>query len=80
MFLKVQKILRWSSSLSLSLSQFKRYLDGSKIPLKDNKKTPACYYFNTIYGTSSWYKPYCLRGNELKPSITRDRAATLIQG
>jgi hypothetical protein len=51
--------------------QFKRYFD---------KGTLCHYYVNTVYNTSSWRKPYCLRKEELLPFMTPDRAARLMQG
>lgn len=38
------------------------------------------YYVNTVYNTTSWRKPYCLRHEELLPFLTRDEAAARIQG
>lgn len=38
------------------------------------------YYYNTVYNTVSWRKPYCLRKLELLPFFTPDYAASLIQG
>eukprot|EP01041_Mallomonas_annulata_P002585 gene2585-5057_t len=43
-------------------------------------KTFNHYYFNTVYGTTSWKKPYCLRGADLHPHLTPDEAAARIQG
>jgi len=43
-------------------------------------KTFNHYYFNTVYGTTSWKKPYCLRGAELFPYLTPDEAAARMQG
>lgn len=60
--------------------KFRRYLDSSVIPLRDNKETPAAYYYNTVYGSTSWTKPYCLRRTELKPLFSDEQAASLIQG
>lgn len=50
--------------------QFKRIFD---------RKTLNYYYFNTRYGTSSWRKPYCLRGEELLPYMTPEYAAAKMQ-
>ena len=64
----------------LCRKKFRRYLDDSVVPLSENKKNPSCYYYNSVYGTTSWIKPYCLRNTELKPLISEERAATKIQG
>lgn len=48
----------------------KRYFD---------KKTLNYYYFNTVYGTVSWRKPYCLRKLELAPYMQPEYAANKIQ-
>ena len=61
-------------------TKFKRFLDSSKEPLSDNKRNPLCYYYNSVYGTTSWRKPYCLRNTNLRPNICTDLAATKIQG
>ena len=50
---------------------FKRYYDS---------KTMNHYYYNPIYKTTSWRKPYCLRRFELLPFLTKDQAAARIQG
>lgn len=63
--------------------KFRRYLDNTTItatPMKLKKHKPASYYYNTVYKSSSWNKPYCMRGQELYPIITRNQAASLIQG
>ena len=60
--------------------KFRRYLDNSVVPLADNKKTPSCYYYNSVYGTTSWVKPYCLRHTDLRPLTTETTAASQIQG
>lgn len=38
------------------------------------------YYVNTVYNSTSWRKPYCLRHEELLPFLTSDEAAARIQG
>ena len=38
------------------------------------------YYYNTVYGTTSWQKPYCVRHYELFPFLTPEQAAARIQG
>lgn len=48
----------------------KRYFD---------KKTLNYYYFNSVYGTVSWRKPYCLRKLELAPYMQPEYAASKIQ-
>lgn len=50
---------------------FHRYFD---------KESLNHYYYNTVYGTSSWKKPYCLRKKELTPFFTQDYAAMKMQG
>jgi hypothetical protein len=49
---------------------FKRYFDKASL---------NHYYYNPIYKTSSWRKPYCLRKEELFPFLTPNQAASLIQ-
>lgn len=49
---------------------FRRYYDASSY---------NHYYYNPVYGTSSWRKPYCLRRLELLPFLTEDEAADRIQ-
>lgn len=44
-----------------------------------DRKTLNYYYFNPVYGTSSWRKPYCLRKEELFPYFTVPYAASKIQ-
>eukprot|EP01035_Chromulina_nebulosa_P004052 gene4052-5538_t len=44
-----------------------------------DRKTLCYYYFNTVYRTSSWRKPYCLRKEELCPYFSRSYAASKIQ-
>lgn len=46
---------------------FRRYFD---------RVTLCHYYFNPIYKTTSWRKPYCLRKEELFPFLTKEQAAT----
>ena len=55
----------------LARAKIRRYYDG---------KTFCHFYYNTVYGTTSWRKPYCLRTYELFPFLTRDEAAARIQG
>ena len=50
---------------------FRRYYDS---------KAMKHYYFNSIYKTSSWRKPYCLRRLELCPFLTTEQAAGRIKG
>lgn len=45
-----------------------------------NSKAWLHYYYNPIYNTTSWRKPYCLRKLELYPFLTEDGAAARIQG
>lgn len=49
---------------------FKRYFD---------RKTLNYYYFNPVYATVSWRKPYCLRNLELAPYMTTEYAASKCQ-
>lgn len=37
------------------------------------------YYYNPVYGTVSWRKPYCIRKQELFPFLEPERAATICQ-
>ena len=50
---------------------FKRFYDS---------KSMNHYYYNPIYQTTSWRKPYCLRKFELFPFLTVYQAAARIQG
>ena len=43
-------------------------------------KTLNHYYYNPVYGTVAWRKPYCLRKTELKPFIGPVEAAARMQG
>lgn len=43
-------------------------------------KTLCHYYYNPVYGTVSWRKPYCLRKEELFPFIEVPEAVARIQG
>lgn len=45
-----------------------------------DKKTLNHYYYNTVYGTVSWKKPYCLRKEELCPFVDKHTAICRIQG
>jgi hypothetical protein len=49
---------------------FKRHLD---------KKSLNYYYYNPVYGTVSWRKPFCLRKNELFPFMEKNYAASKCQ-
>lgn len=49
---------------------FRRYFD--RVSLNH-------YYYNPIYKTTSWRKPYCLRKHDLVPYIEPDTAAARIQ-
>lgn len=49
---------------------FRRYFDP---------KTLNHYYYNPIYKTVSWHKPYCLRKLELVPFMTHGQAAARMQ-
>lgn len=51
-------------------AKFRRYYD---------RKTLNHYYYNPVYGTVSWTKPYCLRKEELFPFIDAKQAASVIQ-
>jgi hypothetical protein len=44
-----------------------------------DKKTLNYYYFNSVYGTVSWNKPYCLRKLQLAPFLEPEYAASKIQ-
>ena len=50
---------------------FKRYYDS---------KSMNHYYYNPIYQTTSWRKPYCLRRFELFPFLTSNQAVARMQG
>ncbi len=50
--------------------KIKRYFD---------RKTLNYFYYNTVYGTVSWKKPYCLRKLELFPYMTPPYAASKCQ-
>jgi len=52
-------------------AKFKRYFD---------RKTLNHYYYNPVYGSVSWKKPYCLRKLELRPFFDEYFAACCIQG
>ena len=65
--------------------KFRRYIlksYGPPLPAfsAPTHQTPVFYYYNTIYGTTSWRKPYCMRLKPLVPYYTDDEAASLIQG
>jgi hypothetical protein len=49
---------------------FRRYFDP---------KSLNHYYYNPIYKTVSWTKPYCLRKLDLVPFMTHDQAAARMQ-
>ena len=49
---------------------FKRYFD---------RKTLNYYYYNPIYGTTSWKKPFCLRKLEFAPYMEPPYAASKCQ-
>jgi len=49
---------------------YRRYFD---------KNTLCHYYYNPVYGTVSWKKPYCLRKEELFPHHNEYSGATKIQ-
>jgi len=43
-------------------------------------RTSLChYYYNPVYRTTSWRKPYCLRKEELFPFMTEYYGASKIQ-
>lgn len=44
-----------------------------------DKKTLNYYYFNNVYGTVSWRKPYCLRKLDLAPYMEPEYAASKMQ-
>lgn len=49
---------------------FRRFFDA---------KTLCHYYYNPVYRTTSWRKPYCLRKTELLPFMTEEQGAALMQ-
>lgn len=51
----------------------------NKFRRRFDKKTLNYYYVNTVYGTVSWRKPYCLRNEELFPFMPPPYAATKCQ-
>lgn len=55
----------------LAREKIRRYFDPT---------TLCHYYYNTVDGTVSWRKPYCLRREELFPFLTPDEAAARMQG
>ena len=55
----------------LTRKLFRRFFD---------RKSLNHYYYNPVYGTVSWRKPYCLRAEELFPFLDEYRAACWIQG
>ncbi|RYG65538.1 hypothetical protein EON64_11705 [archaeon] len=44
-----------------------------------DKQTLNYYYYNPVYGTTSWRKPYCLRNEELFPFMSPYYAACKMQ-
>ena len=73
--LKITRFIHFSIHLSelqrRCRAVFRRYYDS---------KTMNHYYYNPVYQTTSWRKPYCLRKFELLPFLTKDQAATRMQG
>jgi hypothetical protein len=61
----------FGKSLPSCCAQFVRYFD---------KETLCHYYVNTVYNTTSWRPPYCLRGKLLVPFMEPEYAAAKIQG
>jgi len=55
----------------MAREKIKRYFDTD---------TLCHYYYNTVYGTTSWRKPYCLRQEELFPFLDPESAACRMQG
>ena len=56
--------------MTLARKRIKRYFD---------KRTLNHYYFNTVYGMTTWRKPYCLRKEELFPFWDTEYAGSKIQ-
>jgi hypothetical protein len=52
-------------------STYRRYFDG---------ETLNHYYYNPVYGTTSWRKPYCVRNEDLFPFLTPEEASTRMIG
>ena len=45
-----------------------------------DRRSLCHYYYNPVYGTVSWRKPYCIRLQDLFPFLDEYRAACWIQG
>ena len=45
-----------------------------------DRRTLCHYYYNPVYGSVSWRKPYCIRLTDLFPFLDEYMAATWIQG
>lgn len=67
-FIRLVRHLR--RCIGLARKKIRRYFD---------KRTLCHYYYNTVYGTTSWRKPYVLRSEELFPFWDVPLAASKIQ-